>query len=297
LLKIVFASRLFEQSPKEVFLQAVWFKLLDGLCARTRGGNQETCGELTAVVGARLQQAGQAGCNLASATCSDTCKADVKDFVAKYDCCIKRFVEVDSKFGTAQTIWTTIVKYTEDKCLVPVPDACKGAGRKLVARLVIRNLKFAVWYNMVQAQKALIIAAIKADIAREIGARLDDIEEGQATAATTQSVGANGFVTYAVDDTSTSIDLTITDDNEAAINSMSADLSAAISGGTIAFSQLTAYTVNEGKPEIRANSAEGFTLNVEASSSQVQAGAATQVTGSFVSVFAICLAMILAYFN
>jgi len=286
-IKIALAYKLIDTTPAEQTAIAAWYKALDIVCSRTKNG--DTCGVLGAKVDARLDQAAATGCNLITKQCPDACRNNVVDFVNEYDCCFERFKEVELAWGGNGDFWGSRIDFAEKTCNIPIPAACTGANKQLVAKLVIRNLKFAAWYAAEKSKQAAILAAIAADIARELGAKESDSEADGASATVQAVIGHNGIVTYAEDTSSMTVTVTVQGASDAQINSFQTDLNNQVSTGSTAFNTLS------GKADVstRSDVTDGFSIDSSKSSTtQTAAGSngAGQVAVSGVLVAGLVLA-------
>jgi len=210
------------------------------------------------------------------ATCADA----VGRFYGQLGCCFTTILQAEAEWAKPgeEPFLPKIRDFTRDRCRIAAPQGCIKAGKFIAAKIVIRNFVWAYYLANIAAVKAAILA----DLAAQIGARLNQIRlEGEPTQVM-QTSGA-GFSLMAAEGMTINVRVD-SDGNSGDVDSTADQFNTAVKQNQVAFVQSGRMPYNS-----RSDPSLGLTIDVTASTVTAE-NAAGRATFSLFAVLAAVVA-------
>jgi hypothetical protein len=289
LVKIYLAAGAFNQTDQDKAKMAQVFSQLDVFCSRNAAGR--LCGIEAQGFDKAFNGPGgiveKCMADFQQLLCGATCADAIRPFYASVGCCYNTLLNAEAEWsrpGVPRNL-TIFRDFANSRCKVAPPPRCFQAGRLIAARLVIRNLVWRYYLDNI----ALVKAAIIADIATQIGARLNQVTIDDAVTEAPKTQGAFGLM--ALEGVSMSIKVT-SDGSADDVTTTSSQFQDSVTNNQVAFTQSTRLPYDS-----RADASLGLVIDPQASSVTTEIDPLGNAAGTTsVSFFAIILAMAAAFF-
>jgi len=220
---------------------------------------------------------------LCGASCADAGKA----FYNKLGCCFQTLLNAEKDFkkegDTSDNFLPLIKGFLEGPCKLTTPGACFKAGKYIAARIVIRNMLWAYYL----AEIAAVRAAILADLAVQIGARLNQIRMDGEPSKQIKTTAADGFTVLANEGIAFNIRVD-SDGSASEVETAASQFQESVSKNQVVLTQSSQLPYNS-----REDPASGLTIDVQASTVTTANGAG-QASFSLVAIVA-CIVAVLAF--
>jgi hypothetical protein len=283
LVKIYLSAGALNQTQQDKEKAAASFKALDTFCA---WNGHSLCGIELQNFNQTFNAPGGpvASCaeDFGRALCGATCANAVGSFYNQLGCCFTTILQAESEWAKPgdEPFLPKIRDFTRDRCRVAAPAGCIKAGKFIAARIVIRNFVWAYYLANIAAVKAAILA----DLAVQIGARLNQIRlEGEPTQVM-QTSGA-GFSLMAAEGMTINVRVD-SDGNTGDVDATAEQFSTSVKQNQVAFVQSGRMPYNS-----RSDPSLGLTIDATASTVTAENGAG-RATFSLFAVLAAILAVV-----